>query len=247
MNPPEIVPVEEFGARQAGAEIPHPDPTVQSGQLSTKSAVVDKPTPEDLKKRARDAIARDWQRLERGEEVDKRVADITVKFKLFVPFAANIKQFAIGAKQKFTDIATRLDRHSARQSQLERRVKKAERQYFGVWDNGKVFHEGDMVTDNGSLWCCMVDMTFDRPKGSTHWALSVKHGNKGDPGPMGKIPMHRWVDETKLQFQQGPDGATWSAPVQLRGPEGAPGRAVPMGGGGTTTIVNPSSWTPSGW
>lgn len=175
------------------------------------------------------------------------VADKGLRIRDFYPFHKAVAESLHWLKDKFGGFDARMDRHSQRTTQLERRLKKAERLYFGVWSAARVYHYGDMITDNGTLWCCNIDMTFDRPKGSSHWTLAVKHGNPGKEGDVGPMPMHRWVDETKLQFQQGPDGATWSAPVQLRGPEGAPGRAVPMGAGGTTTIVNPSSWTPSGW
>ena len=42
------------------------------------------------------------------------------------------------------------------------------------------------------------------------------------------MPAHRWVEETKLQFEQAP-GGEWGPAVQLKGERGRAGRD---GGGG---------------
>lgn len=75
-----------------------------------------------------------------------------------------------------------------RQADLERRLRALELRfenerkgfhYAGVWKEGEVYNEHDFATDHGSLWCCLVDGTTDRPGTSDRWQLSVKAGRNG--------------------------------------------------------------------
>lgn len=76
-------------------------------------------------------------------------------------------------------------------------------------------------------------------------------GLDGKPGPIGPMPAHRWVEGTKLQFEQAP-GGVWGTAVELRGQQGERGRD---GSGGVKVIqesVNGgsgsgNSYFPSGW
>jgi hypothetical protein len=73
-------------------------------------------------------------------------------------------------------------------------------------------------------------------------------GKTGEPGPrgpqglMGPMPLHKWVDDTKLAFEH-PDGSFDDPPVELRGPPGPSG----IGGGGGTVVIQGNTYFPSGW
>ena len=58
--------------------------------------------------------------------------------------------------------------------------------YRGVYEQGKAYAFGDVVTWGGSEWTAMAQTT-DRPgNGATEWKLCVKHGDQGKIGPEGK-------------------------------------------------------------
>lgn len=69
-------------------------------------------------------------------------------------------------------------------------------------------------------------------------------GPEGEPGPM---PAHRWVDGTKLQFEQAP-GGEWGKAVDLKGDKGDPGQ---NGAVGVVQVQAPatsfSGYFPGGW
>lgn len=57
--------------------------------------------------------------------------------------------------------------------------------YRGVFEQGKAYELGDVVTWGGSEWTAMAQ-TKDRPgNGATAWKLTVKHGDQGKVGPKG--------------------------------------------------------------
>jgi hypothetical protein len=51
--------------------------------------------------------------------------------------------------------------------------------YQGTWDEQKVYHVGDFVTDGGSLFCCRDSNVGVRPGSSDAWQLAVKRGKDG--------------------------------------------------------------------
>ena len=46
----------------------------------------------------------------------------------------------------------------------------------GRWQQGAHYEQGQLVTDDGSMWSCQRDGTPDRPGLSGAWLLVVKHG-----------------------------------------------------------------------
>jgi hypothetical protein len=53
----------------------------------------------------------------------------------------------------------------------------------GVYQNGKAYEKGDLVTWDGSQWNCEAETTTDRPgEGSKAWKLVVKRGRDGKDG-----------------------------------------------------------------
>lgn len=61
-------------------------------------------------------------------------------------------------------------------------------------------------------------------------------GPRGFDGPMGPMPRHEW-DGTRLRFEK--DESHWGEWVDLRGPAGAAGGVIQLGGG--------NNWFPGGW
>jgi hypothetical protein len=51
--------------------------------------------------------------------------------------------------------------------------------YKDVYDAGATYTQGDLVTDDGSLWLCKAQETTDRPGRSAAWRLIVKRGKDG--------------------------------------------------------------------
>lgn len=51
--------------------------------------------------------------------------------------------------------------------------------YRDVWDGAKTYAQGDLVTDDGSMWLCKDLTTSDRPGTSAAWKLIVKRGQHG--------------------------------------------------------------------
>lgn len=76
--------------------------------------------------------------------------------------------------------------------------------YRGVYEQGRTYEDGDVVSWDGSEWTAL-DHTKERPgNGTTPWKLTVKHGEKGGRGPDGK-PGRDGRDATQL----GPNGGKW--------------------------------------
>jgi len=48
--------------------------------------------------------------------------------------------------------------------------------YKDVYDHGTTYTQGDLVTDDGSLWLCKAGTTTDRPGRSGAWRLICKRG-----------------------------------------------------------------------
>jgi len=51
--------------------------------------------------------------------------------------------------------------------------------YRDVFDAEKTYAQGDLVTDDGSIWLCKDATTSDRPGQSAAWKLIVKRGQHG--------------------------------------------------------------------
>jgi hypothetical protein len=51
--------------------------------------------------------------------------------------------------------------------------------YKDVYDHAATYSQGDLVTDDGSLWLCKAQTTTDRPGRSMAWRLIVKRGKDG--------------------------------------------------------------------
>ena len=48
----------------------------------------------------------------------------------------------------------------------------------GVWDEAKVYHPGECVTDHGSMFCCVRDTEKgERPGRGIGWRMLVKNGS----------------------------------------------------------------------
>ncbi len=65
---------------------------------------------------------------------------------------------------------------------LEERVRTLEARptvkYLGVWDPGRQYDEGNMVTRSGSVWHCN-EPTNSEPGASNAWVLACKRGRNG--------------------------------------------------------------------
>jgi hypothetical protein len=69
----------------------------------------------------------------------------------------------------------------ARLARIERRLDELESRqvrYCGVFESGRRYRKGELVTDAGSVWHCEAD-TSTRPGDSDAWVLAVKRGNDG--------------------------------------------------------------------
>ena len=51
--------------------------------------------------------------------------------------------------------------------------------YRDVYDAATDYTQGDVVTDDGSLWLCKASTTTDRPGTSSAWKLICKRGKDG--------------------------------------------------------------------
>jgi len=51
--------------------------------------------------------------------------------------------------------------------------------YRDVYDAAADYAQGDVVTDDGSLWLCKAATTTDRPGTSSAWKLICKRGKDG--------------------------------------------------------------------
>jgi hypothetical protein len=58
-------------------------------------------------------------------------------------------------------------------------------QYWGVYQDGKAYARGDVVTRGGSAWHCNEPTTTAPGDAAKAWTLMVKRGGDGKPGPMG--------------------------------------------------------------
>lgn len=57
--------------------------------------------------------------------------------------------------------------------------------YWGVYQDGKAYDVGDIVTRSGSAWHCNEPTTTVPGDGSKAWTLMVKRGGDGKAGPVG--------------------------------------------------------------
>ena len=196
--------------------------------------------------------------LERGEcPPEMGARPITFKrLGVYVSFIyRGIRELADGIGRVSDRVDARLDKHSRRANRIESRLKGVERRYLGVWKADRGYMQGDAVTSGGSLFICQMNETTLVPGKSDAWQLAVKRGGDGRDGargPIGPMPAHQWLDQTKLRFQQPtPDGGVkWGEAVQLKGEPGPAGRSfpVPMGGGGGQATAAPAkSYWPQGW
>ncbi len=66
--------------------------------------------------------------------------------------------------------------------ELYQRIEELERRPFlneaGVWEAGKAYGVGMVVSDHGSAWVCKAP-TWKRPGDSSDWRLLVKKGRDG--------------------------------------------------------------------
>lgn len=60
-------------------------------------------------------------------------------------------------------------------TELENRLEGTLR-YEDVWESGKGYHPGDLVTHAGSGWICKAPTTA-KPGGNPHWKLWIKRGD----------------------------------------------------------------------
>jgi hypothetical protein len=63
-------------------------------------------------------------------------------------------------------------------AQLEKKIE--QRKYVGVWAVGK-YHEGNLVTHDGSMWHCNEEPE-ERPGSGPSWTLAIKRGRDGKDG-----------------------------------------------------------------
>jgi hypothetical protein len=67
------------------------------------------------------------------------------------------------------------------------RIEKLEAQslgvkWAGVWSAGTRYHEGELITDRGSLWLAVEKSNGERPGDNAAFRLIVKNGSHGDNG-----------------------------------------------------------------
>ena len=73
-------------------------------------------------------------------------------------------------------VASEIDRRAvSRIAQLEKILE--QRRWVGVWAVG-LYHEGNLVTHDGSMWHCNRE-TNSKPGESDAWTLCVKRGRDG--------------------------------------------------------------------
>src|SRR5688500_2709963 len=80
-------------------------------------------------------------------------------------------------------VAKALSERDDRIEELERRLSDVEMhtkdfRCLGVWEAGREYGRGNVVTDRGSLWHCQQD-TSTRPGHGNAWTLAVKRGADG--------------------------------------------------------------------
>lgn len=90
---------------------------------------------------------------------------------------ALIKAIMAGIAPAIHDLETKVAALSARITDLEAGSMK----YCGVHQASLAYRKGDVVTFDGSAWCCTRSVSAERPGSSDAWQLMVKHG-KDAPG-----------------------------------------------------------------
>jgi hypothetical protein len=65
---------------------------------------------------------------------------------------------------------------SAKVKELEQRPAV---EYRGIWAAGEVYHKGDLVTRNGSIWHAEIDSRGVAPGEGAAWRLAVIRGRDG--------------------------------------------------------------------
>ena len=85
-------------------------------------------------------------------------------------------------------VASEIDRRAvSRIAQLEKILE--QRRWVGVWAAG-LYHEGNLVTHDGSMWHCNRG-TDSKPGESDAWTLCVKRGRDGKDGRGGTDNVRR--------------------------------------------------------
>jgi hypothetical protein len=79
------------------------------------------------------------------------------------------------SNEKNAERNQRLDALELRIAALEARKSAAGVRWAGQWKNGRTFHEGELVTFDGSLWVCTRE-TSSPPKRCDDYTLIVKQG-----------------------------------------------------------------------
>lgn len=163
---------------------------------------------------------------------------------------ASIKTF-VGTQ--LLSIRQRLDTVAHRMDGVEQRTIALGKRGIGVyrhaWTADATYAAGDLVTFNGAMWHAEGASKGAKPPGPS-WKLAVRKGDVGPQGvrgDTGAIPEHRWVDGTKLQFQQGPDGDTWGEAVDLEGPRGKDGVTQVIAAPGLGFAAPTNAYFPQGW
>jgi hypothetical protein len=73
-------------------------------------------------------------------------------------------------------VASEIDKRAIKRiEQLEKEIE--QRRYVGVWAVG-TYHEGNLVTHDGSMWHCNQETT-QRPGSGPDWTLAIKRGRDG--------------------------------------------------------------------
>lgn len=85
--------------------------------------------------------------------------------------------------RRLFEISDAISISAARRKHLEERVNELEARqnefrYFGVWEAGKMYQEGNFATHAGSLWHAN-EATESKPGVGNAWTLAVKRGQDG--------------------------------------------------------------------
>ena len=93
-------------------------------------------------------------------------------------------------------------------------------EYLDTWDREKTYHEGNLVTWDGSMWACKQETAGEMPGRTDAWRLAVK---KGTPGREGRgIKSAKVDDDGQLVITYTDD--TVQKAGRVKGDTGRPGR-----------------------
>ena len=79
--------------------------------------------------------------------------------------APEVKKFVV---EKFAELGTKI-------ADLER----GQMKYLGVWQPGRAYTKGNVVTHDGSMFHCEYESTISKPGDGEFWRLCVKRGKDG--------------------------------------------------------------------